>query len=72
MKDDVPFGCLGVIHTWIQIHCTKGSVATEVGSKAHQLHVQGVIECFFPGSTLAQKSMNKTFKSLFPPGKYRI
>ena len=51
VKNDVPYGCLGIIHTWIQIHCTKGAVATEVSSQAHQLHVQSVIECFFPVRT---------------------
>ena len=47
-KDDVPSSLLPALHNWSVECCIKAAFATEVGSRAFKLHIQGVFECHYP------------------------
>lgn len=46
-----------------------GGVATEVGSRAHNLHIQGVMEMHYPKSPAFKLALTKFIKDLLPDKK---
>ena len=47
-KDDVPNSLLQALNHWSTETCIKAAFATEVGTRAFKLHIQGVFECHYP------------------------
>jgi hypothetical protein len=74
MKGDIALSTLDVIDLFHQNYCIKGGVSTEVGSRAHKLHLQGIFRTRYPTAQQFQKEMNKFVKALLPSkGKgYRV
>lgn len=64
-KDDVPSTLLSTINSWAVEHCTKAAFATEVGTRAFKLHIQGVFECHFPKTTDYMKLLGLILYLLF-------
>ena len=60
-KDDVPLQVLDIMHQFLQQYCLKGAVSTEVGSRAHKYHVQGMMTLHYPTSPPFKKSLSILF-----------
>ena len=65
-KGDVPLTLLEVIHNWIVNHCEKGGVATEVGKRAFNFHLQALLSIKWPRTKQYVTKLSKHLKSLLP------
>ena len=74
IRDDVSLASLDAVFDFIFTFCNKGGLSTEVGSRAHRLHLQGVFQTLFPTAPDAAKVLTLFVKSfLADNGKgYRI
>jgi hypothetical protein len=74
IRDDVSLASLDAVFDFIFNFCNKGGLSTEVGSRAHRLHLQGVFQTLFPTAPDAAKVLTLFIKSfLVDNGKgYRI
>lgn len=63
---DVPLPLLEVIHSWIVQHCVKGGIATEVGKRAFNFHLQGLLQIRFPKTKPFVTRLAKIIRSLVP------
>ncbi len=59
---DVDLSLLDATYAFIKIHTIRGGVSTEVGSRAHNLHLQGMFECRYPRDPTSVKALTKFFK----------
>ena len=66
---DIQTCLLDIIGNFITDKCLRGAVSTEVGSRAHNLHLQGVIELHFPRAPTYVKILCKYIKDLLPDKK---
>ncbi len=60
---DVELILLDVTDNFIKTYCIRGGVSTEVGSRAHNLHLQGMFECRYPRDPTSAKALTKFFKA---------
>lgn len=58
-KDDVSVHVLEIMFDFLKNHCLRGAVATEVGPRAHNFHVQGVMTLHYPTTPPFKKSLSK-------------
>lgn len=66
MLGDVPLPLLGVLHKWITQHCVRGGISTEVGKRAFNFHLQGLLQLRYPKTTIYVKKLSKIIKTLIP------
>lgn len=73
-KDDVGLDALDNIAKFIEEHCIKGGVSTEVGHRVFQLHLQGIFRIHWPSNKEYTQRLQKLLKTLLPAqGKqYRV
>jgi hypothetical protein len=73
-KDDVGLDALDAVDIFIQKHCLKGGVATEVGQRVFQLHLQCVVKMHWPGTKERCQTLQKFIKALLPASgtKYKV
>ena len=73
-KDDVSLDALDRIAAFIEDHCIKGGVSTEVGRRIFQLQLRGVLKMHWPKSKEHLQKLQKILKGLLPEnGKlYRV
>ena len=45
---DIVLPILDAVFNFIVTFCIRGGISTEVGSRAHRLHLQGVLQTLFP------------------------
>ena len=57
-KDDVSIHVLEIMHDFIKAYCTRGAMATEVGPRAHNFHVQGVMTLHYPTTAQFKKALS--------------
>ena len=70
---DVHTSALDTIYSFYKAHCTKGGVSTEVRSRAHRFHLQGVFKSKFPTDDKAKKYLCSFIRNLLPKGSgYRV
>jgi hypothetical protein len=70
---DICLSILDIVISWIKTHCISGGVSTEVGKRAHNLHLQGVLEMRYPITKPYQTRLSSILKKLLPPGGgYRV
>jgi len=65
-KDDVGLDALDSVALFIEQHCLKGGVSTEVGQRAFQLHLQGVFRIHWPSTKEYVQRLQKIVKSILP------
>ena len=65
-KGDVPLTLLELVHNWIVSHCEKGGVATEVGKRAFNFHLQALLSIRYPRTKEYVAKLSKQLKSLLP------
>lgn len=65
-KDDVGLDALDMIAHWIEHYCVKGGVATEVGQRAFQLHLQGLFRIRWPSNREYTLRLQKLIKDMLP------
>lgn len=65
-KDDVGLDALANMDKFIQDTCIKGGVSTEVGTRAFQLHLQGVFRMHWPSTAEYKLRLQKIIKALLP------
>ena len=58
-KDDVSIHVLEIMHDFVKAYCTRGAMATEVGPRAHNFHVQGVMTLYYPTTAPFKKALSK-------------
>ncbi len=58
--------CLDVIAKFIEDHCLKGGVSTEVGQRAFNLHLQGLFRLRWPKTVVFTKHLQKLLKAVLP------
>ena len=63
---DVPLPLLEVVYNWIVAHCVKGGIATEVGKRAFNFHLQGLLQLRYPKTKPYVTKLSKILKSLIP------
>lgn len=61
-KADVPLVLLDVVHDFIVKYAIKGGVSTEVGHRAHNLHLQASFSMRFPKDRLRVKELTKLLR----------
>ncbi len=73
-KGDVDSSLLEATHQWIETHCVKGGVATEVGSRAYRLHLQGAFTIRYPKDKIHVDKLCKFYKDIVikPRKGYKI
>lgn len=71
---DIDLVLLDSTDAFIKEYCIRGGVATEVGSRAHNLHLQGLFECRYPRDPTHVKALTKFFKDMIikPRKQYTI
>lgn len=62
LKGDVPIDLIDVIHSFISSYCLKGAVSSEVGHRAHNLHLQRVFRIKYPRDPTSIKTLTKLIK----------
>jgi hypothetical protein len=62
LKGDVAIGLIDVISNFIEEFCLKGGVSTEVGHRAHNLHLQSVFRIKYPREPDSVKILTKMIK----------
>jgi hypothetical protein len=60
---DIERNYIDIILAFFETYCIKGGVSTEVGKRAHNLHLQGVFRCLFPNDS---KVLGAFLKSHMP------
>jgi hypothetical protein len=65
-KDDVGLDALESVASFIEVHCVKGGVATEVGQRAFQLHLQGMFRMKWPATKEFTQRLQKMIKFVLP------
>ncbi len=65
-KDDVGLDSLDSIAHFMELHCLKGGVSTEVGQRVFQLHLQGVLRIHWPTTKQYIQRLQKILKALLP------
>ena len=63
---DVPTNLLDIVKIWMEAHCTRGGISLESGARAHNLHVQGVLEMMYGKSKQHQRALVKIIRDLIP------
>jgi hypothetical protein len=63
---DISRTALDIMDAWIQEHCLKGAIATEVGKRKFQLHLQAVIKMHYPTTRVMIFKLSKEIKSQLP------
>ena len=66
---DIQPSLLETIGDFIKLKCLRGAVSTEVGSRAHNLHLQGIIELHYPRAPSYVKILCQYIKDLIPNKK---
>ena len=66
---DIQTSLLDTIGDFVKSKCLRGAVSTEVGSRAHNLHLQGIIEIHYPRSPSHVKLLCQYIKNLIPDKK---
>ena len=71
---DIALAALDAVFNFIVAFCNRGGLSTEVGSRAHRLHLQGVFQTLFPTAPDACKVLTLFVKSFIAEnGKgYRV
>ncbi len=71
---DVDLYLLDRVHGFLQEFCIKGGVSTEVGHRAHMLHLQSLFSVRYPKDKEHVKELTKLIKGLIQPPStgYRI
>lgn len=65
IKTDVPIGLLDIIYDeFYRAYCLKGGISTEVGQRAHNLHLQGVFRIKYPKDPPAVAKLTKIIKDV--------
>ena len=74
VSSDIALLRLDAVFNFIMSFCNRGGISTEVGKRAHRLHLQGVFQTLFPTSPDACKVLTLFIKSfLIDNGKgYRV
>lgn len=62
LKSDIPVGLIDVVYQFIESYCLKGGVATEVGHRAHNLHLQSTFRINYPKDPSSVKKLTKLVK----------
>ncbi len=57
-KDDVFIHVLEKMHDFIKAYCTREAMATEVGPRAHNFHVQGVMTLHYLTTAPFKKALS--------------
>ena len=65
----IQLSLLDIIDDFVTANCIKGAISTEVGSRAHNLHIQGVIELHYPRAPTYVKILTQFVKDLIPDRK---
>ena len=65
-KDDIGLDALESVAQFIEQNCLKGGVATEVGRRAFQLHLQGLMKLRWPSTKEHVQRLQKLLKSILP------
>jgi hypothetical protein len=62
------------MYKFLEQHCSKGAISTEVGKRAHNLHLQGVFQTKYSKTDVFKKQMNKFLKTFLPTNcvDYRV
>jgi hypothetical protein len=55
---------LTLMYKFLEQHCSKGAISTEVGKRAHNLHLQGVFQTKYPKTEVFKKKLNKFLKTI--------
>jgi len=63
---DISLDCLDIVDAFIKQYCLQGLVATEVGKKKFQLHLQAVIRLHYPKSKDFCVKLSKIIKIQLP------
>ena len=63
---DVPTNLLDIVKSWMEANCMRGGISLESGARAHNLHVQGVLEMMYGKSKQHQKALVKIIRDLIP------
>lgn len=66
-KSDVELYVLESVYQFLIDNCVKGGVSTEVGHRAHNLHLQSVFSIKFPRDPKSVKELTKLIKALIKP-----
>lgn len=71
---DVDISTLQLMYNFLEQHCSKGAISTEVGKRAHNLHLQGVFQTKYPKTDEFKKKLNKFLKQFLPSNSvgYRV
>lgn len=73
-SSDVHQNCLDILHKWLSTFCIKFLIAFEVGKRAFNLHVQGVLVMLYSPSEPYVRKFVKLLKEQLPENGvgYRI
>jgi hypothetical protein len=74
-KGDIAVVALDIVYEeFIKPFCIKGAIATEVGTRAHNLHLQGVFKARYPTNREWILKLNKQIKRILPYNgtQYRV
>ena len=67
IKCDVELYLLDVLHAFLVENAVRGGVSTEVGHRAHNLHLQSVFSMKYPRDPKSVKELTKMIKALIKP-----
>lgn len=72
--EDVGAEAIDIVASFIEEHCIKGGVSTEVGLRAHNLHLQGILKINWPATKEFVQILQKKIRALLPNGgaKYKV
>jgi hypothetical protein len=65
-KADVALDSLDAVALFMEKHCIKGAVSTEIGQRAFQLHLQGVLRLHWPRTKERVQELQKFIKGILP------
>ena len=57
--EDVPIELMDIMEEFLKSFCIKGGIATEVGSRIHMLHIQGVFSLRYPTTAPFKAQLSK-------------
>lgn len=66
LGSDVDITALPLMYKFLEQYCSKGAISTEVGKRAHNLHLQGVFQTKYPKTDVFKKKLNKFLKAFLP------
>lgn len=64
LKGDVQLDLLDIVHDYLAKHAVKSGLSTEVGHRAHNLHIQGTFIMKYPSDKTGVADLVKVFKNL--------